>query len=255
MYVELIVFPHALRGTQIFSEQARSIVAKACHESNVNPEIFNRRKEDGKSIQRVFGHTADGEGYGAIPSIVFGGGKGFVRIIGFGKKGTKLLSENASTISTAVSQMYDNSPYRFDMKSGNCTIDHPDGSTFKIHNLIVTKKREHYSDIAQNGIPSLESMTHLIEKAIIRGLIGQALTIDEETGSNCAGAIKTDKGMGIKIFAGTPVFIPIKEGTKKCALGVHKLEFTMNCGISGPWFVGHLRSRGFGQILKGRVTT
>lgn len=253
MYRELLIFPEALKGKPMFPDTARSMVAKACDGSRVSPEIFSRQPEDGKSMQRVFGHTADGEGFGAVPGVCFGGGNGFVRLYGLGKRGVKLLSENAGDIATAISALHGNCPYRFVINDGACQIGNPDGSTFRIRNLIVSKKRDHFSDIAANGLPTLAAMEPLIKKAILRGLIGQAMTIDEETGSNLAGAIKTDEAMDIRIFDGKPVFIPLKSGLKTCALGVHGLMFTMNGSISGPWFVGHLRSRGFGLIEKGRI--
>lgn len=253
MYKELLIFPESLKGQPTYPDTVRSLVAKACDGLSVNPAIF-ARQADGKTIQRVFGHTADGEGYGAVPSICFGGGNGLVRLYGMGVRGDELLSESAGTILTAVSGLLNNTPCRFEIWSGNCEVGHPNGSGFKIRNLVVAKKRYQYAEFAEKRIPTLVEMTPLIKRAIVRGLIGQALTLDEETHSQLARQIPTDDMLDIKIFEGKPVFKPTKAGSKGCVLGVQDLVFTMNISLSGPWFVGHLRSRGFGLIQSGRVS-
>lgn len=252
MYRELLIFPKALEGKPVYPDTARKMVAKACDGvSTVSPEIFTRQN-DGKSLQRVFGHTATGEGYGAVPSICFGGGNGFIKLYGLGKRGSELLSANGAGIATAVSALHDNCPYRFDMKEGACKVQEASNGAYRIRNLIVSKKRDHFADIAANGLPTLYQMEPLIKKAIVRGIIGQALTIDEETGSHYADVLGTEETLDIQIFDGEPFFAPIKDGIKTCALGVHGLTFTMSCRLAGPWFTGHLRSRGFGFIESGR---
>lgn len=253
MYKELLVFPDALKGKPMYPDTARAMVARACDGVSIDPAIFARGK-DGKSEQRVFGHTADGEGFGAVPSVCFGGGQGFVRLYGLGARGAQLILENAGSIAAALSKLHGNCPYQFKMNEGKCEIGPPDGSAYRIRNLVVSKKRDHFAAIATSGLPTLEAMTPLIKRAIVRGLMGQALALDEETGSNFASVVKDDAELDIRIFDGKPVFIPLKEGVKTCALGVHGLLFTMNCKLSGPWFVGHLRSRGFGYIEKGRMS-
>lgn len=247
MYRELLIYPESLKGQPVFPDTARSLVAKACDATDVNPEIF-ARQPDGKTVQRVFGHTASGEGYGAVPSICFNGGKGFIRLYGLGKRGRDLLSSEAAPIATAISRLLNNTPYRFDIRDGSCDITPERPGAYRIHNLVVAKKRYQFADIAEKGLPSLEAMTPLIVKAIHRGLIGQAMALDEETGSQLAFRIPSEEMLGIQIFEGKPVFTPLKNGARACALGVHGLEFTMNLHLEGPWFAGHLRSRGFGQI-------
>lgn len=252
MYKELLIFPESIKGQPMYPDTVRSLVSKACDGIAINPEIF-ARQADGKTIQRVFGHTADGEGFGAIPSICFGGGNGLIRLYGIGKSGRQILTESAGTILTAVSALLNNTPCRFEVKSGDCEIGDPDGGGFKIRNLVVAKKRYQYAEFAEKRMPTLVEMTPLIKRAIVRGIIGQAMMLDEETGSRHADRLPTDDMLDIKIFEGKPVFMPTKAGKKGCVLGVQDLVFSMNLSLSGPWFVGHLRSRGFGLIQSGKV--
>lgn len=251
MYQELLIFPHALRGQAMHPDTARALVAKACDGIPVNPEVF-ARQPDGKTLQRVFGHTADGAGYGAVPSVCFGGGNGLIRLYGMGQRGATVLAVSGITILTAITQFYDNTPCRVETRSGACEMGPPNGSIFRIRNLVVAKKRYQYAPFADKGVPSLTDITPLIKTAISRGLMGQAMTLDEETGSQLARQMPTDDMLDIRVFDGQPVFMPTKRGQKGCVLGVHNLLFTMNLSLAGPWFVGHLRSRGFGLIQSGR---
>lgn len=251
MYRELLIFPEGLKGKPVYPDTARSLCAKACDGVEIDPAIF-ARQPDGLSIQRVFGHTADKEGFGAVPSICFGGGAGFIRMTGLGQTGTDLILKNAGKIATAVSGLLGDCPYRVDLRKGDCKVQPSTGAhPYRIRNLIVSKKRDHFAGIATSGLPTLAQMEPLIKKAIYRGLVGQALTLDREIGSHFGEVIGTEECLDIQIFEGKPFFAPIKEGLKTCALGVHGLTFTMSCRLVGPWYTGHLRSRGFGFIEGG----
>lgn len=254
MYRELLIFPQSLKGQPIFPDTSRELIAKACDGLEINPQIF-ARQANGQTINHVYGHTADGQGYGAVPAVCFGGGSGLIRMYGMGQHGADLLMEEAATIGTAVSKLLGTS-YAFKLNEGRCEITPNKPGIYRIRNLVVAKKRYQFAAIADGRMPTLEEMTPLIRNAIVRGITGQAMAIDEQCENQSeillAGQIPNEGALDVRIFHGKPVFIPLKKGKKACALGIHNLEFTMNLRLSGPWFAGHLRSRGFGYIQKGR---
>ena len=58
-----------------------------------------------------------------------------------------------------------------------------------------------------------------------------------------------DEGtLGFSIFDGESCPILINE--RNFAAGYQQLTFSMNLELTGPWLVGQLRSRGYGQVRK-----
>lgn len=254
MYKELLIFPKALEGEPLFPDTARKLVAKACDGYPVAQEIF-ARQPDGRTEHRMFGRGKQGKGYGATPSVCFGGGRGFIQLYGIGKTGSEVLCANGASVATAISRLHGNCPYRFVMNEGHCKVQGSNGGAvaYRIRNLIVSKRHAEYGHITADGLPALPPMEPMIKRAIYRGLVGQALQLDKELGTNYSSVFGTQDSLDIQLFDGKPFFSQIKEGVKSCALGIHGLTFTMACRLIGPWFTGHLRSRGFGYIESGRI--
>lgn len=252
MYRELIVFPAALKDQIIYPETARSLVAKSCDGLAIDPEVFTRQP-DGTTRQGVFGHHSTGEGYGIPPAVVFNGGRGFIRLYGIGQRGSELVSREAPQIATAIS-LHTHSPYTFTVNTGECALeDRGYAQLYGIKTLIVAKKKYQFAALTGGGLPTLTAMTPLIQRAIVRGIISQARLLDTDAGRPAKETvIGTDEMLDIRVLAGKPVFVPIKTGARIHALGVRNVVFSINLNMTGPWVVGHLRSRGFGLIKRVR---
>lgn len=256
MYSEFMVWPASLKDDIVYPEEARRLVALACDGKNIAPEIFNR-DASGKTRQGAFGHTADGEGYGKPPLVMFGGGKGLIRLYGLGATGSELLLSQSPRIATALSEHL-KTAYRFTIQQGQCRILGDDGPllrpvSYRIKTLVIAKKRPDIDAILQGDQPTLEKLTPFIERHIVRGIIGQSRFLDDDCATPVVreGAIPRDETLAIRVTAGKPCWVPIvvKDGRNSVhALGVRNLEFSMRLSLDGPWAVGALRSRGFGMI-------
>ncbi|MDO8728578.1 MAG: hypothetical protein Q7K26_01655 [bacterium] len=245
MYKELLLFPEVLKGQQIYPEDARSLVAKACDGRSIDPAIF-ARGPDGKTLQGRYGDDRKGEGFGLPPSIIFDGGNGFIRIYGIGKSGTDLLAEHTASIVTALSKHL-GGPYRMEFKHGDCELQMSEPILYSIRKLIVSKKPAKLSHFF--GVTAQERAPE-IKKEILNGLISMARWLDEDLGTPhlLEHGIPSDDSLILDILEGESVPIPIKPGIPAAAF--KNITFCTNISLNGPWMAGKLRSRGYGLIRR-----
>lgn len=234
MYLEVIFRPSALTGRRLWSDQARKLVAEACHGEKLNPALFNRG-DDGKTLQGRYGDDRNGEGMSRPPAIVFDGGHGFIRLYGLGASGREILSEAAPTILRALIRAH--GPTSFDMQSGTCALEYKDyGVLHRVHVLLLSKK----PGVVLRGPVTTERCRDAIRRQITRGLIAQARWL----GGGLEGKVPLDED--IDILEGEPVPVPIQDGIYAAAF--KNVVFAMPLQAQGPWLAGHLRSRGYGLI-------
>lgn len=249
---ELLLHLHSPNAPQ-WPEDARKMLACACDGKPVDPAVFNR-DAGGKTLQGVFDHM----GVGRLPAVITSGGKGYLRLTGMGSDGAAIVTKSAATIAQALSTYLDGCLFESKLSQTSIGIDVKGQKTnilYRIHNLCVTKKLDHYREIvnAAGGRPSLEDIEPLIVRAISRGLLSQAKTLDGTDDTRLEGLLPDDETLDIEILDGRPIFLPISDdgkGKMVTALGVMNLVFSMNANLTGPWYVGALRARGYGLIRR-----
>lgn len=255
MYTELLLHPEALKGKPIYPDQARKLVAKACDGHAIDPLLFNRDSQ-GKLIQGVYGESDSGEGWGIPPHVIYGAGKGYIRITGLGAAGSATVKRQAAMVASAVAEHL-GGDFSFKLNSGQCGIDRNRPGTYRIRNLCIAKKpaiiKRHET---AEGDFTLESTAPLIKRAVIGGIVGQARLLDEEApaGFSRESLIGTDDMLNLHFHQGQPKFVRTQdaEGGRKglYALVVSDLVFSIDLSLSGPWACGLLRSKGYGLIRR-----
>lgn len=247
MYTELIIRPAALADQIMYPDTARKLLAEALDGMTVSPLLFNRTS-DGKTIQDKYWHAERNHLEAALPYppvVYFDGGKGFLRLFMLGQPGRELMAVSASAIGTAIGRHL-GGPFSFAINEGDCTIKQfHSPMLYSIRRLVVTKnplKSQRYIKVPPADVADD------LRRVILRGLLSQAKWLDAHGASRLEYAIPDEETLGFSIADGMPTPIEIKEG--KLAAGYAKLVFSMNLDLGGPWFAGHLRSRGYGQIRK-----
>ena len=240
MYAELI-FRKSGAGP-IYPDQARALVAKACDGVLINPALFNR-DEHQKTLSAQYGDFHDGEGFGVPPSILFDGGKDFIRIYGIGKKGVTILGEAAIPLFSAL---YRQGFKGVDRNDGVMTISSQnEGMRFYTIRRLVTAKSGQFS-----RAPVSEAAGE-IARVILRGLTGVARMLDEDLHEDGAPRIhEAELPYRIDVLEGEPTPVEIKNG--KYAAGYKNLVVAMPTKLVGPWATGYLRSRGYGYLRGAR---
>jgi len=251
MYKELLIsLPRAL-NRKLFPDEARALVARAVDGYPVDPLLFHRQP-DGKTMQGCYGFAREGEGWGIPPLIAFGGGYGGIRLTGLGRQGAELLAVQTRLVIEALSA-YLGAPCRYRFNDGDCRLAYSSPRLYQIDQLVVSKKNRRsfrYRE-ADGRTFLLSSIRPLIQRAIVGGLISQARFLDRHSRSpSLESEIGTDEMLGLQLLAGRPLIGNIKKGARADALVVRNLVFSLDMELHGPWFAGHLRSRGCGLIRR-----
>ena len=179
--------------------------------------------------------------------------------MGLGTEGRQVLMRQASLITTALGE-YLKTPIRFKFKDGDCRISGLQGlaRTYYAPVMVLAKKDRQFEVMASRDQRlTLDAVTPRIRQLVIDGLVGQASYIDQcyrASGhpelADLESQLGMDEMMDIQVFEGNPHFKHIHADQKGKALVVTGLAFTMAADLQGPWFCGHLRSRGLGRIRK-----
>lgn len=260
MYLELLIFPAALDGLRIYNETARGTVAKACDGYAVDPRLF-ARGTDGKTLSAIY-PGAEGKDIAKPPLVAFGGGKGLIRLTGLGAEGVQVLRDNAQMVCAALGAHYPGG-FRFKLNEGHCEIEQLHGhvKSYFIPKMLLSKKLNTFKRLSKPGERiSLDEVRPMVIEQIKAGLIGQARYMDESyraeghpARANLESSLGTDDMLNIEVHEGGPNFQSFKPGDQTKGLFVNDLLVTMALDVSGPWYVGGLRSRGTGQILRSFV--
>lgn len=250
VYRELLIFPKALEGKPMRADEARTLIGTAIGSEAVPPLLFGR-DESGALLQPVIpGKNRHEEN--SAPAVTFGGGKGLLRVIGIGREGADAVTAATGVIMMAVSR-YLKTACSFKVNEGRHTARCSMPSTYLIRDLCVSKKADiinQYRDF--DGHFSLAGITPLIRRALINGLVSSARKADGGCLSPLEAEIPSDSALGIRVLSGRPYFAPIVPQGRSSALFVGMLTFALNMDLGGPWTAGHLRSRGYGLIIKPR---
>lgn len=263
MYIELLVFPRALAGQEVPHRTARSTLAKACEAFPLDPRIF-ARDESGKTLTEIYpGLGENGKALPKPPLVTIRGGKGFFRITGLGLDGVRLVRENAQLICQALSEHY-KSPYAFDLKEGDCKVEQLLGfvNAYYVPTMVVMTKVHRWAklnkpkDDPDRRPITLEDLRPYIVREISEGLLAQCRYMDDsyrDAGradmATLESELGTDDMLNIEIHEGKPNFQAMRPGDPLKALFVNDLVFTAAVKITGPCYLGRLRSRGHGVVL------
>lgn len=245
MYKELLLFPDKLREQVVYPDVARKIVAQACDGHEIDPAIFARDAQ-GKTLQGRYGDDRKGEGFGLPPAIIFDGGMGFIRLYGIGATGTSLLSSQAMSLVSALSNHF-GGPLRMEYKEGNCDLKPSKPILYSVRRLVMAKKP---SQLERFWKTNAVDRCAEVRKELLSGLISQSRWLDNELGgeSNLEGRIPADDALLLDILEGESVPVEIKPGVS--GMAYKNLTFCTNLELSGPWLAGKLRSRGYGMIRR-----
>lgn len=248
MYSELLIWPSTMAERELSASEARSLVSKACDAFPVDPLIFNR-DSSGRTLNEV-AEPAETGGVPivAAPRVCFGGGRGFLRLTGLGRSGKTVLAENAQLIGTAIGNLFE-SPWRFKFNEGQCTIAwSPMATMYYLPALVLTKRGNVVDRYSKDERSSLEQLIPLIKSTIVSGLIGEARMLDEDDGGGREAAIPSDEMLHLTVLSGKPMWLRIND--RAHALMVTNLVVSMDLDLSGPWYTGKLRSRGYGRVFR-----
>lgn len=248
MYRECIFRIRDKRDEIIYSSNARSIVASVL-DGEKDVAAFFQRDELGKTLQGKVGFN----GPGFPPPIVYDGGKGFLRVYGFGSTGHELLDMATPKILRGLTKMF--GATTCEMKEGYNTISTSEsdeqGHVYTIRRMVVAKKVRTIRKFFKTPISEVrEEVAHIIA----RGLYSTAATLDQEhlpasvneNARNLVSRLPYEKN--IMIMDGTPC--PVMIGDKIPAAAYANVVFYAPVRMYGLWQAGFLRSRGFGLIRK-----
>lgn len=251
----LIELPQA-DASLLNAKTARSVVGAALSSEDVFEKdrfLLFARDERGQPLQREF--SLDGMRYAAPAPVLIGGTERRVVLIGLGTQGVELVRKHLVTIANALSR-YTKSMWSLQHYSGACDVSTFGTRMYYSPTFVVEKNKRKFNAIlerlpkAANGdpIPDMAVINNLLERAVVHGLIGQALMLDEDCGSNLFGKLPSAERLGVNIISGTPFMMRLNAASNAHAIAVKNLVFSMDAQLSGPWFAGQLRARLCGQI-------
>ena len=227
-YTELFFRSKAFGDDPIWPDIARKMLAEALDGEKISPVFFHRDHKG--SIQGRIGDDRNGEGMGLPPSVIFDGGRGFVRLYGVGQEGVETLALSLPTVLSALNRHL-GSPVLLEMRQGSLDIKATGyGVLHSIHRLVVSKK---------SGFPD-DDYQEKMKREIVRGLVSCARIHAPHFES----LIPSESE--IEVLEGVPCAVEIKPGIMAGA--VKNVVVAMPIRLSGPWSVGRLRSRGYGLI-------
>ena len=254
MFYELKLFLSDMKDVLIYPDMARKMVAEACDEMPVDPEIF-ARDSLGRTLNAWYGRSTSERNptlfprrVGIPPLVAFDGSKGMVRLYGYGKTGAAILQKNAPLIMTALSR-HTKSACRIEENVGDFKLKLGQPEIFMIRRLVMAKKRTGYDRF--NGTTAVDRADD-VRNAIYDGILSQAYFIDEQGGMQndefLIGHIPKLESMRIEVFEGESIGQEIKPGINASAY--KNVVFAANLELAGPWMAGKMRSRGNGFIRK-----
>ena len=244
----------------IFPNEARQLVSRTLREKgiDVNPVFFNYA-DSGKTISGNFSaYEGPTTGLGVPPKIVFGGGRGMIRVYGIGYGGTDLITEQSDAL---IQALYPLGFRQVDRKDGAMTIDYGQSASplHAIQCLVVRKskgKNQHGKQRVGSKDPKRFEHAALdgdiaeeVKEVILRGIGGVARMLDEELiargmSPKFEGLVPYD----LQLMEGSPCPIPVKGGA--LASAYKHVLLSLPCQLQGPWATGFLRARGYGLIRR-----
>jgi len=233
MYTTLIFRRSNNEDDLIFPDQSRAIVTEAIGASNLkfSAEFFTRNDA---GIQQ---HE--------LP-IIYDGGRGALKVIGVGHKGSALLADHAGELFSAMMRR---GFYGVDTISGEMKLEYSRPHMYAMRNFIPVKKLKHVNRFWGK---SVHEVANELESVILSDLERLAWQMDEEL---IARGIPSRYSRGIpntiEFIDGVTTSTQIKPGVW---VPVYRnISFSMPVLIDGPWTVGRFRSLGYGLIRKANL--
>lgn len=249
MYTELLLRPASMADQRIYPLDARRLVATALDGEPVREAFF------GRQVRRPAGKEYDG--HLPLCPIVFDGGKGFIRIYGYGHEGANLLLDEMGKLVRAVSTKM-GCPVSANIRQGSHLRKQPDRLvTYFIAKLALAKSGKQrdnsYKARAEEFLATgndLQKLMPMITAVIDKGIVSQAENLDNE-GKDPERILATlPRDLVIRVHEGTPSMTRIHNDRPGHAFIIRNLKFSMLGDLYGPWSVGHLRAHGCGLLKK-----
>ena len=255
MYLEYLVrLIDAPPGT-ITPKNARGVLNAALFQfgGSVPPALFGH-DADGRNLQTLYTLPGERIQYAAPPVVAISGGQNFVRLTGIGPVGCDLLRGQIGQMAEAISR-YTKQLYSIQTYSGSVGIEPSRPHLYHVGSMILQKNTKHLAtllptDAAGRWQANFDDLVPHIEKAVVRGLTGQALHLDAlmPEAEQLFGRMPSDERLAVKVLGGTTYFHAMSDKHKGAALAIRNLTFTLDAKLSGPWSIGQLRAHGFGAI-------
>ena len=249
-----LVFPDLARQFVSHASRARGIT--------INPAFFNYGV-GGKTLSGNYGEFSGGNtGLGIPPKIVFGGGKGLLRIYGIGQGGSDLITSESDAL---IKTLFPLGFRQVDRKDGQMSLKYSDSVSplHSIHCLVVKKSKGKDKKGNQRigkdpkrfeHAPLEGAIAEEVKEVILRGISGVARMLDEEL---LARGLPPEHERSVphdlEILDGRPCPVPVKGGA--LASAYKHVLFSMPYQLNGPWVTGFLRARGYGLIRRINPTT
>lgn len=219
---------------RVYAEQARKILAAEAPE-NFPPELFHYR-ENGVPIK-------------GLAKIRFGARKGEILLHAVGGPASAFLRQEAMNVLAAYEAHYGETlsmqitggVYQKSVK--------PKLRPYRISSLILQQDPAQYKRIKDDlDKPDCPAATELAAQKIRDGLVRQF----EDIGFYLEDYEFSVSRVKIEGFDGSK-FVPVEIKPGVFGLCAKNVTFFSDLELNGPWHVGHLTSRGYGLILKGKA--
>lgn len=256
MYVRYQIDLPSSNSSLLNAKTARSVIGAALKEAPI-PEkdrlLLFARNESNQTLQRI--HEIDGSSYAAPAPVIIGGGDRRVVITALGPEGVALVNKHLITIANALS-IYVCSPWSLRPYTGDCSVQAFGTRMYWCPTMVVEKNKRNFRAILErspkddrgNPVPTMEVLDAPIKRAIVNGLVGQSLMLDEQCGTNLFAQLPSDERLNVNIVSGIPFMMRLHVGNGAHAIAIKNLIFSLDAELKGPWFAGQLRARNFGSI-------
>lgn len=238
------------------AKTARSVIGAALKDVPI-PEkdrlLLFARNESNQTLQRNY--QMDGCRYAAPAPVIIGGGDRRVVITALGPEGAALVKQHLVTIANALS-IYVSSPWSLRPYTGECSVQPYGTRMYWCSTMVVEKNKRNFRAILErcpkdargNPAPTMEVLNAQIKRAIVHGLVGQSLMLDELCATNLFAQLPSDERLNVNIVSGNPFMMRLHVGKGAHAIAIKNLIFSMDAELKGPWFAGQLRARMCGSI-------
>jgi len=228
-YTEALLHLTSKKEERFHGDVARRFMAKACDDMEIDPELF-ARNTDSTLLQ---GQTP--EGYGVAPAVTWGGGKGYIRLTGYGVKGERLINDNIGRLFQAAGKICTTEIRLSQGEVGLRLTQEP-----RFYRLARVVVQRHCKSISKDKRETFEYCRPLFARAVMSGLISQGHHLMQLD-------VPDESRLDITLFEGNPFFLKFHPDRNVSVLAMDNVAFAMNAALSGPWHMGMLRSYGYGR--------
>jgi hypothetical protein len=193
---------------------------------------------DGEPTNKaLFWRSDGGKTINSPPAIIFDGGIGVLRVLGFGHDARQIVLEHAGLILDAMTKQF--GPCTIHVSNRHCELVPSSNQIYRVRVMVAAKKPGRFALPLDDA-----GAVALVRKRIADALSQQAELLGE------SGAALPDESE-IDILAGRPARIPKEMGGTRVLFSAYKdVVFSAPCLLRGPWYVGLLRSHGYGFVRR-----